>query len=149
MLVRCKRKWAETFVFFLKKIRCADLTTTIYNNKLFSSFFTISITFNPVHHSWYGHEVVVPESLCTTGIDADAVMSVSMPPPLPGASWQEMTPNTNIYQYLFASTWGETSISLMNWCSIWTIWLVCIDEIFWNNESISFKSLGMSIHMFV
>eukprot|EP00434_Breviolum_minutum_P014530 symbB.v1.2.012814.t1/scaffold884.1/size313170/26 len=31
-----------------------------------------------------GLHVVVPESLCTTGIDADAVMSVSMPPPLPG-----------------------------------------------------------------
>ena len=70
MLVRCVQTWQTT------KITCG--------------LDVISITFNPIHQSWQD-EVVVPESLCTTGIDADAVMSVSMPPPLPGASWQEIT----------------------------------------------------------
>ena len=32
-------------------------------------------------------KVVVPDSMCTVGVAADAVMSVSMPPPLPGAPW--------------------------------------------------------------
>ena len=32
-------------------------------------------------------QVVVPEHFCTSGVAADAVLSLSMPPPLPGDAW--------------------------------------------------------------